>query len=97
MTIADTLREARRRIEEPEKWGKGHELLNGKRCAWTALYSCRLDAMSPERGKAEAIFRSAIDGGSIWKWNDAPERTHMEVMQAFDKAIELAEKAEEKT
>ena len=26
MTIADTLREARRRIEEPEKWGKGSSL-----------------------------------------------------------------------
>jgi hypothetical protein len=30
------------------------------------------------------------DDVSITRWNDAPERTHEEVLEAFDKAIELA-------
>ena len=34
--------------------------------------------------------RNAVDWPFI-DWNDAPERTHAEVLAAFDKAIELAE------
>lgn len=31
------------------------------------------------------------DPARLFRWNDAPERTHSEVMAAFDKAIEKAE------
>ncbi len=37
-------------------------------------------------------FSSLFD--HIGRWNDRPERTHAEVIAAFDRAIELAEKEE---
>ncbi len=41
--------------------------------------------------RAIGLDSSAPDMALIWQWNDAPERTHAEVLEAFDKAIALAE------
>jgi hypothetical protein len=41
-----------------------------------------------------AAFRRAIDGHAdiaLARWNDSPDRTHAEVMAAFDRAIESEE------
>ena len=38
----------------------------------------------------QRLLREAC-GEYVPSWNDAPERTHTEVMEAFDRAIELAE------
>jgi hypothetical protein len=38
---------------------------------------------------ADAI-RRAVDAISIVDWNDAPDRTHADVLSAFDRAIALA-------
>lgn len=92
MIIADTLREARRRIEEPEKWGKGFGRYP-KICMLDAIRETEPDINI--RGKAYRLLDKAIGiCGDFTAWNDAPERTHAEVLRAFDKAIELAEKAE---
>lgn len=37
------------------------------------------------------LVGAAVGGVPIGRWNDAPERTHAEVLAAFDRAIELAE------
>ena len=99
MTIADTLREARHRIEEPGKWGKGPKELEphgDKLCIGQAITLVAMTgALSFE---ARQVFLKCIDEGmTIPMWNDAPERTHMEVLAAFDRAIAPAESAEEKT
>jgi hypothetical protein len=39
-----------------------------------------------DRQRACAKFLSAIDYPSITGWNDAPERTHADVIAAFEKA-----------
>lgn len=36
---------------------------------------------------AEAIGVTYERPSSIWRWNDAPERTHADVMAAFDRAL----------
>ena len=46
--------------------------------------------------QATDIFCQAngISGADIATWNDAPERTRSDVLQAFTQAIELAGKSE---
>lgn len=40
---------------------------------------------------AAAFLKKVTDSNvSILRWNDAPERTHEEVLAAFDRAIDLA-------
>ncbi len=82
--IAD-LEAARALIDSPEKWGKGAQVRSGGcNCIYTALrcgmfraVKC-LDALG---------FAGATSISDVWKWNDAPERTHAEVLELFDRAI----------
>jgi hypothetical protein len=39
---------------------------------------------------AAADILQSVVGGLIFDWNDAPDRTHAEVLAAFDRAIEVA-------
>ncbi len=83
--IAD-LEAARALIDTPEKWGKGVGCIPPKppRC-------CVCSAVGRSRLKSESddVYRAL--GFQAWDdaalWNDAPERTHAEVMELFDKAI----------
>lgn len=55
------------------------------------------DAHIEARLAAKQILRQAIGLGvldGLPGWNDAPERTHAEVLAAFARAIELAKAAE---
>jgi hypothetical protein len=45
------------------------------------------DVVSRDFAEAGLALRAAV--GDIVAWNDAPERTHGEVLAAFDRAIEL--------
>jgi len=45
------------------------------------------DLVSRDFAEAGLALRAAV--GDIVAWNDAPERTHGEVLAAFDRAIEL--------
>lgn len=88
MTVVECLIAARKRIENPANWGKGGEIFEkgGKECAgYAILRSC--DDMDTS-GKAFALFAS-VTNPSVVLWNDAPERTHAEVLAAFDRAIDL--------
>ena len=39
--------------------------------------------------KAQQVIELVINMNSIIRWNDSPDRTHAEVLAAFDRAIEL--------
>lgn len=85
------LQEARSLIDRPSKWCKGGFFCGEKFCAFGAIMSARLDKPS----FAGMYLAAAI--GVLWPsnpggyaWNDAPERTHADVMTAYDVAISLA-------
>jgi hypothetical protein len=99
-TEIDILKRARSLIEKPERWTQGAAAR--KECGDTcnaadirAVCFCALGAI--ERALADvgvvgdvARRTRAMIGpthGSVVMWNDAPERTHAEVLASFDAAI----------
>ena len=91
MKASEVLMKAKALIGTPDRWLKG-ALNNGRGgfCALGAMIGAT-GTWSP--GDAGPYFRLAATGsedGSIARWNNAPERTHAEVMAAFDRAIALA-------
>lgn len=90
---------ARARISSPKKWGKG---IRGVRENLRPLSTCCAaeaiedTAMAADRGPAfRAIYKAAGIGKRFFtlvEWNDAPSRTHAQVLATFDKAIK-AERA----
>ncbi len=99
-TPAAVLRAARTLIATPERWTKRAYRKDAAgnmcepeqavcRCAEGAL--CDSDGTDDEWWRAYDVFRDAIGLDSIALWNDAPERTHADVLAAFDRAIALAE------
>lgn len=105
MTPADVLRAARKKIERPEAWVKGTaaRTANGKPCmpkAGCAACWCPIGAISSLDGEADVAtlanalhFLEKAVRLPIPSWNDKRERTHGEVLAAFDRAIALAEAA----
>lgn len=102
MTPREILIAARALIEAPERWTKGEFARNkeGEKChanSDAASCYCMEGAILSQSGKwplkarACAILRASLASAiTIPVWNDAPERTHAEVLAAFDRAIELA-------
>lgn len=87
MTPLDILEAAREKIRDPAKWGKGHSWGRppNVRCAGEVIEdSSKLDFDA--RQKAYEVLECAA-GGRLVDWNDAPERTHAEVLAAFNLAI----------
>lgn len=88
----DILKAARIKISSPHDWGKG--MRNYDRpmetfCAAEAIEAvCLYD---DERRRAICALYSAAGleyrAPYLTRWNDAPERTHAEVLAAFDLAI----------
>lgn len=94
--VADILRRARDSIRDPKRWSRGiSDSGPGKACSWVAIN--RKD-FPLEMNLAAANYLSAAIGlrsndlVRIFDWNDAAERTHAEVLSAFARAIELAER-----
>lgn len=84
--VADVLRRAKALIDTPEKWTQGnfcgdHDSF----CAWGAIFraAASVNAQSPEPYNQMC----KVVGQHLPNWNDATERTHAEVMAAFDRAI----------
>lgn len=92
---ADVLRRARARIEPREKWGQGlPRSRKGTFCAVEAIRWVCIRTVGSSEESSFKILRKAINVGpydAITTWNDKSERTHAEVLAAFDRAIELAE------
>jgi hypothetical protein len=100
-SVAEVLREARSLVDAPEKWwqqGGGHNS-DDCTCADLAIQDVAVGSDNVALlWPAEDAFCRAIDLApgpkAIYVWNDAPERTHADVLAAFDKAIALAEAEE---
>lgn len=82
---------ARKLLENSEAWG-GPPHATGNNCVYTTISGCegrKTDAAQKAFCAANNISyaRGCV---SIWNWNDKPERTHAEVLAAFDRAIAAA-------
>lgn len=98
-TTREVLEKARELIATPERWTKGalardEHGIEVPTCCDDAYCWCMGGAISAvsENG---SVYRSwgvveRIVSMHIDKFNDAPERTHAEVLEAFDRAIALA-------
>lgn len=101
--IADLLRSALALIEQPERWTKGaynrdaigQEYVSYKEAAqWCTEGAClHVELRYGEKALAAAYgaLSAAIETEVLAPWNDAPERTHGEVVDAFRRAIAIAE------
>lgn len=96
MNAAEILRAARAKIDAPEKWTKGESARDASgRGVFSnspaAVCFCSIGAIGNIIDSTPMdIFRKAIGCGCISDWNDHKDRTHADVLAAFDKAIALA-------
>lgn len=82
---------ARKLIEKPEHWCQGRYHIGEASCAEGAVLSVTSEYDDTQTNIARAGAFAALDravGGYIVDFNDAPGRTHSEVLAVFDKAIE---------
>jgi hypothetical protein len=103
-TTREVLIAAKALIDTPEKWCQGAYMRdrNGARCCLTAKDAvkwCGLGAIGAvtcshsEYSEAINLLNRAVPvghGSPYFAWQDAPGRTHAEVMAAFDEAIRRA-------
>jgi len=95
MKASDVLIVAKALISSPKKWCKGEfDQPGDKHCPQGAILTVAetLEDREPSF-RARSYLMKVV--GITTSWNDAPERTHDEVMVAFDKAIELAKRDED--
>jgi hypothetical protein len=91
MEALDILKVARARVATPEMWGKGRR--NKDRPMDTCCLAEAFDTSptGPEYRRAIRAMHHAIGVDDLWgeliAWNDAPERTHDEILAAFNLAI----------
>lgn len=100
--VAEKLREARALVERgwtQEAYARnasGDDLedVDGEFDDTEPVCWCMAGAMMKAglEDEADKFVLDAIGERYIPEWNDAPERTQAEVLAAFDKAIELAER-----
>lgn len=94
-SAAEVLRAAKEIIGTPDKWGQGQgenlRVPAGRLCVAQAVWCVR--APLDTQQAALYFFRQAVGiRGRIGTvdYNDTPGRTHAEIMESMDKAIELA-------
>jgi hypothetical protein len=66
-------------------WFRGDRKSSDQHCVLTALQ--RVGGFKTARLEAQGVLARCLGGKSIVFWNDAPERTHEEVVALFDKAL----------
>ena len=101
VTARDILQHAKRLIALPDRWLKftlaadkdGHEIddENPKAVAFCALGAiCRASYLLEDRNKKayyDAFWKlGKAMGGNIVDYNNAPQRTHRQILAAFDRA-----------
>jgi hypothetical protein len=77
---------ARKLIENPENWCQKHFQYGGAFCVFGALSQATMGAMAKAHGPA-LDYLNVQCGNCIPRWNDAPRRTHAEVLAMYDAAI----------
>jgi hypothetical protein len=107
-TPLEVLRGARELLAYPERWIKGEDaadvigqpLENGYDEG--AVCWCLAGALEKVSGRTQdcgvepayqAVDDLIVDATNVREWNDAPERTHAEVLALLDRAIASAEGA----
>lgn len=63
-------------------------------CAWAAMWRANGSIYGPRLRSAERFLRKVTGCDFIDDWNDAPERTQAEVVEALRKAAALADTAQ---
>jgi hypothetical protein len=96
--VQQVLIDAKARISDPAKWGKGKDdcewsLPRGQECAAVAIKRAGSRVELETCEAAWNALRQTAGESNLPRWNDAPERTHADVMKAFDAAIELTGKS----
>jgi hypothetical protein len=102
MTPLKILRQTRELLSAPERWTKEAfardspgELAGaqGRDAVCWCLDGALMRSVggTPGRSAVLQLLSRAAQIDNIWTWNDAPERTHAEVLAVLDKAIALAE------
>lgn len=93
MTL-QVLIDARKLIEQPENWYGGGQIDWGlKHCSLSAIGKAEESlGLYPGDSRAANALRVAAEIKFVSSWNDAPNRTHADILAAFDKAI-AAERA----
>jgi hypothetical protein len=89
LTVSETLYRAADLIEE-RGWGglAPGVVYESSYCAGNAIF-----ASGPNWAAAQAVLIEHIGGksiGDIWRWNDSPERTKAEVIEALRAAAVIA-------
>lgn len=99
MDTLELLTQARAMIADPADWAGGGPIARCEgHCVATAIWLIgghsrdSLTSSTAGAALADAIgiedFNPRGSWSEIWNWNDAPERTHAEVMAVYDAAIE---------
>jgi hypothetical protein len=102
MKPSEILRAARKKIEKPECWtkdraarridGKGTYEQDPRAVCWCMTGATAAVDLDDAGCSADTYLVMAVGEQFVPDWNDDPSRTHAEVLAAFDRAIELAEK-----
>ena len=104
-TVREVLIAAKELISTPERWtqnafargmdGLQVPLDTGAACQWCiAGAMIKVSNLTERRiyGLASRVLAGETSCGVVTHYNDAPERTHAEVMELFDRAINQCEK-----
>lgn len=104
MKPSEVLRAARKLIERPEDWVQGTMAVTakGKRVVPTHEHACRFCMVGSIRrvtgsemlDSALAFLGEATGTQMLGDWNDSERTEHHQVIDAFDRAIALAEAEE---
>jgi len=94
MTVLESLKAARAKIAHPQNWTQGQHArtkYGNPVSENSSLATCwciigALWAVNPEPYEARILLGKVI-GQSVIAFNDAKDRTHAEVLNAFDRAI----------
>lgn len=99
MNTHELLIAARKKIERPECWAQDAEALDKydrevlayshKAVKWSADGALICEDLGADDGYFSAYkLMTDLCGSDLCVWQDAPERTHAEVLKVFDIAIE---------
>jgi hypothetical protein len=95
-TVLEVLEGALEILRDQKRWTKGNDAIDryGNRCSISGgICFCAFGAIVRASGHdffygyAAIALANAINVRTITDWNDAPERTHAEIIQGFEKAI----------
>lgn len=93
MKSSDILKKAKKLVAQGWTKGDAHRFGFG-RCAYCSIGAIQaVGGIAWEGERARRYLGTVVNKPYVSDWNDRPERTHEQVLAAFDKAIVLAKKS----